>query len=115
MFALTGNDAPLAPPDASCDEEILTRSNRAAERLFVGPTRARGRGVLQRPAGEIERDASRVVDLDVIVCERRTCVTTATVKLADDEVVYRRRWLLHSQADRAVSRTALAVADRERK
>jgi hypothetical protein len=34
---------------------------------------------------EIERDAGRVVDLDVIVCERRAGVAAAAVKLADDE------------------------------
>src|SRR6185369_519541 len=97
------------------DEEILTRSDRAAEWLFVGPARTRRRRILQRPAGEIERDTGRVVNLDVIVRERRTGVAAATVKLADDKVVHRLRWLLNRQTDRAGGRASLAIGDAEGK
>src|SRR5262249_50909166 len=97
------------------DEEILARSDRATERLLVGPTRTRRGGVLQRPAGEIEGNTGRVVELDVIVGKRGAGISTTTVELTDDEMVHRRRWLLHSQTDRTAASASLCVADREGK
>src|SRR5215213_2745210 len=45
-----GQRSAISATRCELDEEILTRRDRAAQRLFVGPARARRRSVLQRPS-----------------------------------------------------------------
>src|SRR5687768_17817713 len=51
-----------------CNQVVLAGSDRAAQRLLVEiPAASRGRGVLQRPSGEVHNAGATVVQLDVVV------------------------------------------------
>src|SRR4029453_485862 len=92
------------------DEVVLPGGDDPAERLGGAGPSATGRGrVLESPAREVEGDGARVEELDEVVLVGGAAVASATVDLADDDVVDGRRRLLDGEADGGRARAGFGI------